>query len=121
MPVKFDSTKFGSVTVNGQEYKDILVIGGEIIPRDLDMLHREYGTGHVVSPEELDQLLSGGPDVLVIGTGQYGALKIEEDVREKIKKAGASLVLTTTPQAIREYNRLAGEEKKVNALIHVTC
>jgi len=121
MPVKFASTKFGSVTVNGQEYKDILVVGEKIIPRDLDMLHQEYGTGHVVAPEELDRLLSGEPDVVVIGTGQYGLLKVGESIREMAGEVGVDLIFASTPKAISRYNQLVEEGKKVNALIHVTC
>lgn len=121
MPVKFDSTKFGSVTVNGKEYKDVLVIGGEVIPRDLDMLHDRYGTGHVTAPEEVDRLLEEKPDYLVVGTGQSGVLKVTGDLKEAAREAGTKLITARTPQAIGKFNELVEKGEEVNALVHVTC
>jgi len=119
--VRFTSTQFGSVTLGNDDYKDILVVGGKIIPRDLGSLHKRCGTAHRVAPEELDRLLSGDPEVLVVGTGQYGALRISDAVRARLKDRGVSLIAAPTPRAIQEYNRLVEGGKCVNALIHVTC
>lgn len=121
MAIKLESTKFGRVTINGKAYPDVLLVGDEIIPRNLRRLHRRYGTAHLVPPEELDQLLEAGPEVLVIGTGQQGLLNVDGCLKELAKEAGVSLVVKRTPLALCEYQRLVAEGKKVNALIHVTC
>ncbi|MEA2020546.1 MAG: Mth938-like domain-containing protein [Patescibacteria group bacterium] len=121
MSVRFDSTQFGSVTINGKQYKDVLVVGEEIIPRDLDVLHKRYGTGHKIAPEELDKLLDEKPAFLVIGTGQTGVLHIPDSVRKEVKDAEVDLIAKITPKAIENFNALREKGNRVNALIHVTC
>lgn len=121
MAIKLESTKFGRVTINGKAYPDVLLVGDKIILRNLERLHRKYGTAHIVPPEELDQLLEAGPEVLVIGAGQQGLLQVDSCLKEMAKEAGVSLIIKRTPLALREYQRLVAEGKKVNALIHVTC
>lgn len=117
--VKFDSTSFGSVTIDGKKYEDVLVVENEVTPRDKDKLRTLYGTSHVVRKEEAAELLKGDPDVVIIGTGQYGALSVDDKVAQLLRSS-AELIITVTPQAIEEYNRLSAT-KKVNALIHTTC
>ncbi len=119
--MRFDSTKFGSVTVNGERYKDIMVVDGEVVPRDLDMLHDSYGTGHVIAPQEVDRLFENAVDCVVVGTGQSGVLKVTEDLKEAARASGTKLITAKTPEAIMKFNELAKEGKEVNALIHVTC
>lgn len=121
MAVRFDSTKFGSVTVNGEKYKDVLVVGGKVIPRNLDMLHDRYGTGHVIAPQEVDRLFENDVDFVVVGTGQSGVLKVTEDLKEAARASGTNLIIAKSPKAIVRFNELTKEGKEVNALIHVTC
>jgi hypothetical protein len=40
-----DKTKFGVVTINGKEYRDVLIIGEKIIPRDYPMLKKNMALG----------------------------------------------------------------------------
>ncbi len=121
MGVRFDSAQFGSVTIDDKQYKDVLVVGEEIVPRNLDLLHKRYGTGHKIAPEELDKLLQKEPGFVVIGSGQSGLLRIPDEVKEKIKMGGAELITEITPKAIETFNALKNEGEQVNALIHVTC
>lgn len=121
MTVLFDSFRFGEVVIGGKSYGDLLVVGEKIEERDDLRLERELGTDHLIGDWEVTRLLSGHPEIVLIGTGTVGVLKVEEGVREKIKNAGAKLVVLPTPLAIREYNTLVGQGKRVNALIHSTC
>lgn len=117
--VCIDSTSFGEVVIDGQKYGDVLIVGGDVIPRKRRLLERMFGTSHVLSMEEIQRLLSNSPEVVVIGTGQSGVLKVKEEQR-KLLSSKAQLVELDTPQAIDEYNRLS-KDKRVNALIHTTC
>lgn len=118
--VKFDSTSFGEVTIDGVSYGDVLVVGDRILPRNKGTLRRVFGTSHAVSDEEVKKLLEGDPDVVIIGTGQSGVLRVEKAVEEKIKTAGVELIVLETPQAIRKFNEIS-RNRKINALIHTTC
>lgn len=117
--VRMDSTEFGSIIIDGKKYGDILIIGGNVVPRDKNKVRALYGTSHVVHKEEAAKLLKGNPEAVVIGNGQYGALRVDEDAAQIIKES-AELIIIRTPEAIQKFNELS-KIKRTNALIHVTC
>lgn len=117
--VKFESTSFGEIIIDGKSYGDVLVIGGKVIPRRRTFLKRVYGTSHVIGKEEAEELLKGNPEVVIVGTGQSGLLEVSKEIRREIGQK-AKLTILRTPEAIREFNQIS-HDKKVNALIHTTC
>jgi len=121
MAIHFDSSRFGEVIINGRSYGDVLVIGEEIEERDDSRLDRELATDHLIGDWEVKKLLSNRPEIVIIGSGTDGDLRVTSEVMEKFKKAKVKLIALTTPQAISEYNNLTKVGKKINALIHVTC
>lgn len=121
MTVHFDSSRFGEVVINGQSFGDILVIGEEIEERNDLRLERELGTDHLIGDWEIERLLSKKPEIVVIGSGTVGDLRVTPEIKKKFKKAKIELIILTTPQAIEEYNNLVKTGQKVNVLIHATC
>jgi len=119
--INFEKTWFGGVRVNGQDFKQVLVIGEEIKERDEEKLNELYGTTHRIGSWEVEKLLSSKPEIIIIGNGQSGVLKVTDEVRKKIEAASAELKILLTPAAIEEFNKLYQEGKKVNCLIHTTC
>ena len=71
---------------------------------------------HLVTSAELGGLLKEVPDVLIIGTGYDNMVQVEEKVA-----ALPDVEILPTPQAVRRYNELRGEGKRVAAIIHSTC
>lgn len=65
-------------------------------------------------------LLIKGPDTIVIGTGTAGCVKIEKAAENFAKSKNVELIVKKTPEAVEEFNKLS-KEKKVIAVIHVTC
>ncbi len=116
-----DSCRFGSITIAGQKYGQVLIIGDKVEERDAKKLHELFKTTHRVGDWETAKLLSGSPDVVLIGTGQEGVLEVDEEVSLKLEGAVPRLIIQTTPQAVSTYNELVKENKVVNALIHTTC
>ncbi|MGB9844343.1 MAG: Mth938-like domain-containing protein [Methanothermobacter tenebrarum] len=115
--MKFQDCKFGSVKYNGKEYKhDIIVhVDGTITPRRKEISRKKYGTSHTLAQEEIQQLLDENPDIIIVGSGVHGVLKLGEiSIKTKIIKL-------PTCKAIKEYNSLIETGKKVAAIIHVTC
>lgn len=113
---KFDRTWFGAVVVDGKQYRDVLVVGKEVIDRG------KWGffDTHSVSERELNELLRGSPEIIIIGSGQSGVLEVDPIIEKKIKEVGIQLIILETPQAIEEYNKIS-KTKRTNALIHTTC
>ena len=71
---------------------------------------------HFVGFSEIEGLLKEGPDVLIVGTGYDNLVQVEERIA-----ALPTVVILPTPQAIRRYNELRDEGKRVAAIIHSTC
>ena len=74
------------------------------------------GKAHFIGSAEIEGLLKEGPDVLIIGTGYDNMVRVEDEIA-----AMPIVEILPTPQAIRRYNELRGEGKRVAAIIHSTC
>jgi hypothetical protein len=118
--IHIDSAAFGSVTINGKKHKDVLVVEGVVVERNVSLLHRLFGTSHRISGDEETQLLRGRPDAIVIGSGQSGVLKVSKTTEQKLRNK-SELYIEETPAAIKRFNQLTAAGKKVNALVHTTC
>ncbi|MFA5880534.1 MAG: MTH938/NDUFAF3 family protein, partial [Candidatus Margulisiibacteriota bacterium] len=82
---------------------------------------KEFGTTHLISKEEENKLISENPEIILIGIGMTGALETFPEFDEKIKSLKIKLVKQRSKQAVKTYEKLISENKKVNALIHTTC
>jgi hypothetical protein len=73
--------------------------------------------GHTpLSGYELDGIGKEGPEVVYIGTGQYGSLPITEEAKDLLRTYSA--VIAPTPEVI---SALADEKRHYFAILHVTC
>lgn len=119
--VHFEKSWFGGVKINGINYRDVLVIGETVEPRDFKKLEEVFGRGHWAGDWEVKKLLANKPEIIIIGSGTEGLFKVTDEVKEKIKTAGVELKILLTPKAIEEFNRLYCAGQRVNGLIHTTC
>ena len=113
-------TKFGEISVDGRTYlHDVTIDVNGQVSRRSSIARNIYGTDHQVCTEEIVPLLAGKPDVLIIGTGQYGACtRFEQGVSRECQKRNVRILVDKTPNAIKLFETTPG--KKV-ALFHVTC
>ncbi len=118
---QIDSCEFGSITIDGRKYGQVLVIGDQVEERDDKKLRELFKTTHRVGEWETARLLSNNPEIVVIGTGQEGVLAVDEATAQKLNDAVDRLIILPTPSAVETYNKLIKENKPVNALIHTTC
>jgi len=73
---------------------------------------------HFVAFAEIEGLLKEKPDVLIIGTGYDNLVQVAEKI---LAMSAVQVLPLPTPQAVRRYNELRGEGKRVAAIIHSTC
>ena len=73
---------------------------------------------HFVDFAEIEPLLRERPDVLIIGTGYDNMVQVEEEI---LAMSAVQVLPLPTPQAVRRYNELRREGKRVAAIIHSTC
>lgn len=120
--MKIDSTEFGSITVNGATYSnDILIrLSGEVVKRRKKLSRKHYGTSHIISLEEAKFVHEKGCETLVLGTGQYGNVKLSPEAAEFFARHRCRVILMPTPEAIETYNKTRDKAKTIG-LFHVTC
>jgi len=113
--MKIDSHSFGRITIDGRVYTRDVVIYPERVD---DQWWRKEG--HELSPQDLTEILDQAPEILVVGTGDLGCMRVLAETKELLKARGVQLIECSTRRACEEYNRLSGG-KKVIAALHLTC
>jgi len=119
-PFSCITTEFGKITIDGKTYnQDILIdVNGKLIART-DISMRYYGNHHTICREEVKELIEEQkPDYLIIGTGQFGACRLEESIPKICERNNIKLIMKKTPEAIKDFENLSG--KKLG-LFHITC
>ena len=115
--MRIEHYQFGTITVDGKSYTSDLIIS----PGKVDASWwREQG--HSVSRKDLEPVLAAEPQVVVIGTGAYGLMKVSPQASELLRERGVEAHVLPTDQAVGRYNELteAGRQRVVAAL-HLTC
>ncbi len=110
-----DSYHFGTVVIDGKRYNSDVII----FP-----IHIESGwrrkKAHQLHLDDIKNIMEEKPQVLIIGTGSTGLLKVLPETQEYLKKQDVKLIAQSTNQACETYNRIFGSEKVIAAL-HLTC
>ena len=115
-----DQTAFGSITIAGTRYEhDILTrLNGQMEKRKKKLSKAVYGTSHIVSLDEAKHVYEKGAKHLLIGTGQYGNVKLSDEAADYFKRKDCQVELLPTPGAIQAWNKAKGA---VIGMFHVTC
>ena len=116
-----DSTKFGEITIDGGNYKQVLIVGDLVMERDYQKLESLFGTTHKIGNWEIEELIGNNPEIIIIGTGQNGVMEVNDKFLEIMERKNIKVITEITPKAIEIYNKKVEENKKINALIHTTC
>jgi hypothetical protein len=118
--MRIDATEFGAVTIDAKTYEhDVIIrLSGKVEKRRKRLSKEKYGTSHIVSKEEAKFVFEGGCEVLIVGAGQDGNVRLSPEASAYLDKKRCRVILQPTPEAIVSFNR--SRDKKI-ALIHVTC
>ena len=110
-----DSYYFGEIVIDGQKYSSDVVI----FPHGVrDNWWRKMG--HELRVEDIVEVITESPEVLVVGTGASGLMKVLPEVEQAAQARGIKLIMATTDRACDTYNQLSHSQRLVAAL-HLTC
>lgn len=110
-----DSYNFGEITIDGMVYtSDIIIFPGKVMDNWRRM------EGHKLSLDDIPEVIRAMPEVLVIGTGESGVMKVPSDVISAIEAKGIKVIVKRTADACDEYNKISGSARIIAAL-HLTC
>lgn len=110
-----ESYEFGKIVIDSTSYEnDVIVLPDGVKAgwwRD---------KGHVLQPQDLDAVMDTHPEVLVVGQGAYGRMRVTSETRQAVEAAGIELIAASTADAIQTYNDIR-DERKTAAALHLTC
>jgi hypothetical protein len=113
--MKIDEYRFGHITINGKKYtSDVKIFPDEVKPNWRRI------SGHSLDISDIDDILSKKPELLIIGTGSAGVLKVPDEIKNSILEKGITLIIEKTKEACNIYNELSGK-KYIVAALHLTC
>ena len=107
---------FGRVVIDGETYaRDVIILP--------DRVHANWrrATGHKLCADDIGEVVAASPEVVVIGTGAAGLMKVLGDARDALEAVGAEVIVNRTGPACEAYNRLREEGRAVVAALHLTC
>jgi hypothetical protein len=113
-------TKFGSITIEGEVFRhDVVVrLNGQVKKRKKKLSKAIYGTSHTISLDEIRHTYQKGAKRIILGTGQYGMVKLSEEAADYLKHKGCRVTSLPTPEAVQAWNQAKGA---VIGLFHITC
>jgi hypothetical protein len=118
MKAHVDGTSFGRITIGGRVYTHDVVLtpAGQVADR-WTVLANPAGS-HVLAEEDAEYLAAQGAARVIVGTGQYGALRLSEDAEACFRQHGCEVTVAPTPEAIALYNAAT---EPVTGMFHLTC
>ena len=113
--MKIEAYSFGEMVYGGKVYTSDLIIYPEGVNPSWWRLK-----GHYLQREDLEEILKEVPDILIIGTGKMGVMKVPRELREQLSREGIELYVERTQKAVEIFNAV-DKNKKVIAAFHLTC
>lgn len=112
--MKIENYSFGKISISGRRFTSDVIIFPE---RVVSPWWR--GEGHFLQLGDIEDILEYKPEVLVIGTGYYGQMKVAEEVEERLKELDIEYYIVDSRKGVELYNSIE-KERKVGAF-HLTC
>jgi hypothetical protein len=112
-----ENYSFGKILINGKEYISDLIIFK-------DYIHDNWWRkeSHKLCIDDIKEIISKKPDILIIGTGFFGLMKVPEELIENIKSLGVGqVIIKKAGDACTEYNKLYKKNNNIIAAFHLTC
>lgn len=108
--------RFGYIRIAGEEYtRDVIVYPDRVRP---NWWRKE---GHSLCLEDIREVLEFKPEVIVIGTGAYGVMRVPDEVVRELERRGIRVIVAPTSEAVRTFNELLRQGKRVVGCFHLTC
>ena len=110
------SYSFGRITIDGREFTADVII----YPDQVD--DKWWRTeGHRCCSTDLPDIWRHRPAALVIGTGDPGLMRVDNDLQDYCASNSIELIVQPTAQAVDFFNQRLQQGGTVIAALHLTC
>ena len=110
------SYSFGHIVVDGKEYNSDIIIYPD--GRIQSSWWRE--SGHLLSTDDISELIKEKPELIIAGTGASGIMKPDQSLEEELNSRSIEFLALPTGDAAEMYNSIY-KERRVGACLHLTC
>lgn len=102
--------------IDGFRYtSDLIIIDNEV------MDHWRRREGHRLFVPDLDLVFARKPEILIVGSGSSGLMKVDKSVEKECSRLGIRLEARPTAQAVKLFNDLESSGKILAGAFHLTC
>lgn len=106
---------FGKIVIEGKTYaSDVIVYPDKV---DASWWRKE---GHYLDKGDIRDIVKARPDIVIIGTGNWGVMKVPKETLDFLESKGISTYVEKTARAVELFNSQP-EDKKVIGAFHLTC
>jgi hypothetical protein len=106
---------FGKIVIDGRTYtSDVIIYPGRV---DDKWWRRE---GHRLQPQDLSGVIEAEPEVVIIGTGHLGVMKVSAETSAHLRSKGIEVHIARTGQAVKIFDKLQAKKRTI-ACLHLTC
>lgn len=113
--MKIQHYSFGKITISGKTYTSDVIIYPDGV--NSSWWRKD---GHFLQIDDIKEVIDAQPEVIIIGTGYSGIMKISRDVVDNLKSLKIDVHIASTTDAVNLFNKLSVERKTV-ACLHLTC
>ena len=110
-----NSYHFGSIVINGNTYSSDVIIYPDRV--DGNWWRKQ---GHQLHIEDLKGVFEERPEVLLVGTGSPGLMRVSPETEDYLEAHGIGLIVEPTDKAWKTYNQIKNT-RNVIAAFHLTC
>lgn len=114
--MRIESYQFGKMVIDGIRHTNDVIIHKNKVRADW---LRERS--HHLTLADIPCLQEEKPDVLIIGTGKFGLVKIHKDVSDYCTENGIELIQKDSSSAVDIFNDMQDFGKHIIAVFHLTC
>ena len=113
--LKITDYSFGKILINNKLYrKDLIITGEQVYPGWW------RNKGHSISLGDISLIIDYQPDIMFIGTGKMGMMRVSDDFTTTVKSVGIDEVIyARSGQIVTVFNQCKKERKAL--AIHLTC
>ena len=113
--MRIEHYSFGNIIIDGQTYTSDVIIYPDRV--DASWWRKE---GHYLQAGDLTDIISAEPDILIIGTGNWGVMIVPEETLKFVVSKGIEIRVERTRKAVELFNSIE-KDRKVIAALHLTC
>ncbi len=121
--MQIESHSFGVMKIDGAEYRSDLIVFASRGAGSPDRIKSDWWRkqGHSLAMEDLDDVLSFKPEVLIVGKGTSGLMQVPASTKKAIEEHGIELITENTDRAWQLFNEQVQKGKRAVGAFHIAC